>query len=83
MSEFLTTHTCSLLQLRLASLHLIYDWAFWFIPEGFDVSAELSLDAHQVYSLSGGPWNVLTVEMITATLSLDTHPSDLLLSGHD
>ena len=55
MSGFLTTHTFSLLQLRLASLHLIYDWVFWFIPEGFDVSAELSLDAHQVYNLSGGP----------------------------
>ena len=50
-------------------MHLIYDWAIWKIPDGCDVLAELSLDAHQVYSLSGGPWNVLTVEMITATLS--------------
>ena len=39
------------------------------IPDGCDVSAELSLDAHQLYSLSGGPLNVLTVEIITATVS--------------
>ena len=55
ISHDLTTHTCSLLQPRLASLHLIYDWAIWKIPDGCDVLAELSLDAHQVYNLSGGP----------------------------
>ena len=46
----------SLLQsVLLYCIVLIYDWAIWKIPEGFDASAELSLDAHQVYNLSGGP----------------------------
>ena len=58
--------------------HYFYDWAIWTIPDGFGVSAELSLDAHPVNNWSEGLQNALAVEYITASLSLDTHPGELV-----
>ena len=41
------------------------------------------MDALQVNNLSEGSSNILTVEFITAILSLDTHPGEHVLSEQD
>ena len=47
------------------------------------MSAELILEAHPVNNWSEGPSNVLTVDLIAARMSLDTHLSELVVSEHD